>query len=591
MGGAGSSGLEREVKMGAWAGVTVPDLEGVLPGVTTLALPSLRLTATYYDTADLRLARWGVTVRHRSGDVEGELPWTVKLPEESTGGALARREIGFAGSEGRVPAGVAHLVRGMVRSAPLVPAARLRTDRLRLELRSEDGRSAAELDDDEVSVLVGRRLAARFRELEVELAPGADPAILDAVVARLRAAGAGAPDPTPKVVRALGPRALEPPDVAPQPLGRRATVGDAVHNAVATSVARLIRHDPGVRLGDDPEDVHQARVATRRLRSDLRTFATLVDDHWSQGLRDELGWIAGLLGAVRDTDVLLERLRVHAGELPDVDTKAVTALLRRLEDQREGARESLLAAMDSQRYVDLLDRAVEAAASPVFARSGAADRSRIARPPVEPAAPVSPRPEADRHHGPLGDAGGRDEDELAPVDLPPGVMAGEAAFSSRPSPSAPGGDAPARPAPVDGPEDAPAAQVLPALVRGPWRRLHRAVAALGPEPEDDALHQIRIHAKRCRYAAEAAAPVIGKPASNLAAAVAELQGVLGDFHDAIVAEGWLRQIASRSSAGAALVAGELITFQRQEAAECRAAWMAEWKAASAKKLRAWLDAR
>src|SRR5580692_4615352 len=130
MGDAGSSGIEREVKMGAWAGVTVPDLEGILPGVTTIALPSLRLTATYYDTADLRLARWGVTVRHRSGDADGELPWTVKLPEEATSRRdLARKEIGFAGPEGRVPPGVLHLVRGMVRSAPLVPAARLRTDR------------------------------------------------------------------------------------------------------------------------------------------------------------------------------------------------------------------------------------------------------------------------------------------------------------------------------------------------------------------------------------------------------------------------------------------------------------------------------
>jgi len=154
----------------------------------------------------------------------------------------------------------------------------------------------------------------------------------------------------------------------------------------------------------------------------------------------------------------------------------------------------------------------------------------------------------------------------------------------------PGEDAVTRRAPVDGPEQALAAQVLPSLVRGPWRRLHRAVAALGPDPEDDALHQIRIHAKRCRYAAEAAAPVIGKAASNLAAGVAELQGVLGDFHDAIVAEAWLRQGASRGSAGAALVAGELITFQRQEAATCRAAWTAAWKDASAKKLRAWLDA-
>src|SRR5256885_7458219 len=64
--------------------------------------------------------------------------------------------------------------------------------------------------DDEVSVRDGRRVAARFREIEVEVPDGQ--AALDPLVSRLRGAGAGAPDPTPKHVRALGPRAMEPPD-------------------------------------------------------------------------------------------------------------------------------------------------------------------------------------------------------------------------------------------------------------------------------------------------------------------------------------------------------------------------------------------
>src|SRR5439155_1633439 len=82
------------------------------------------------------------------------------------------------------------------------------------------------------------------------------------------------------------------------------SAGDVIRNALAASVARLIAHDPGVRLGDDPEDVHQARVATRRLRSDLRTFHSLLDADWTQALRQDLKSIGRDLGAVRDTEVL-----------------------------------------------------------------------------------------------------------------------------------------------------------------------------------------------------------------------------------------------------------------------------------------------
>src|SRR5205823_7719639 len=96
-------------------------------------------------------------------------------------------------------------------------------------------------------------------------------------------------------------------EVAPPKPPDDATAGDVVQLAVATSVAKLLRHDPGVRLGEDPEDLHQARVATRRLRSDLRTFRAVVDRTWGDGLRVQLKTVGDLYGAVRDTDVMIER--------------------------------------------------------------------------------------------------------------------------------------------------------------------------------------------------------------------------------------------------------------------------------------------
>jgi CHAD domain-containing protein len=565
--------LEREVKVGAWAGMALPDLQDVQPGVTILTLPSQRLTATYYDTADLRLARWGVTVRYRSGE-EGGGKWTVKLPDTgAVRGGLARQELEFTGPESRVPAAVASLVRGLARSAPLAPVSRIRTDRLRLDVRSAAGEPALEIDDDEVSVLAGRRLASRFREIEVELMPAGDSALLEAVVARLREAGAGAPDPTPKVIRALGPRALEPPDVVVGEVTGRSSAGQAVQAAIAASVERLIRRDIGVRQGDDPEDVHQARVATRRMRSDLRTFRPLLDETWTAGLREELGWIAGLLGGVRDADVLGERLRAGAARLAPVDAKAAQALVRRVEDHRELARAELLKALDSPRYARLLDALVDAAAAPVFARPAAEAPASV------PAAPSVPAPPP-----------------VAPEAKPagePGIT--DPAASARATPVAPVDEGPApevlvlAPPPEHGPADRKASSALPRLARGPWRHLEAAVAALGPEPPDEALHEVRIRAKRCRYASEAVAPVVGKQASRLAAEVAELQGVLGDFHDAVVAEEWLRAATAKGSTAQALAAGQLIAAERAAAERGRTEWKAAWKAASARKLRTWFE--
>src|ERR1700682_3633687 len=209
--------LEREVKLGAGPAFHLPDLSGVVEGVVVGAPEAVRLETVYYDTPDLRLARWGVSLRHRAG--EG---WTLKLPPRApaagqpAGQLLERDELTFQGGAKKPPEAAVAIVRAYVRKAELVPVARLSTLRRRVRLVDAAGARVAEVVDDEVSVRDGRRVAARFREIEIELA-GADgnEAILAPLVGRLRAAGAGAPDPTPKHIRALGPRAMEPPEVAP----------------------------------------------------------------------------------------------------------------------------------------------------------------------------------------------------------------------------------------------------------------------------------------------------------------------------------------------------------------------------------------
>jgi CHAD domain-containing protein len=139
---------------------------------------------------------------------------------------------------------------------------------------------------------------------------------------------------------------------------------DVVRSVIAQSVAALLYHDPLVRTSGDPEAVHQARVATRKLRSHLRTFGPLLDPEWTEPLRSELGWLAMGLGAVRDQEVLLDRLRERAQLLPANDLRAAVGVLHLLEVDIETLRKRLTTDLDSTRYVDLLERLVAAAHSP-----------------------------------------------------------------------------------------------------------------------------------------------------------------------------------------------------------------------------------
>jgi CHAD domain-containing protein len=490
---------EREAKLAAAPDFTFPNL--VEPGGPVVAEPRpvRQFRTTYYDTPDLRLARWGLSLRYRTG--EG---WTVKLAGERSGPMLTRDELVFEGPGTQPPEAAVDLVRAFVRDAQLAPAARLSASRRPVELRDADGRPLGELTDDRVNVLDGRRASRRFREIEVELAPEAPDGALDQVIQRLRKAGAKPVEVPSKYLQALGTTDSGPPEVRLEPVDRRATVRQLVGYDLSEAVLRLFRHDPVVRIGKDPEGVHQARVATRRFRSSLRSFGASLDPEWTAQLRDRAKWLADRLGAVRDADVLGARLQGLVERLPEEDRQGADWLLKRLGRQRDAAREMLLAAMRDDTYIQLLDEMLAAAADPKV---------------------------------------------------------------------------------LDG--DRPAADVLVPGVGRTWRRMRGEVRRAGSNPTDAQLHQIRIRAKRCRYAAEAVTPVAGKTAARFAAAVEAVQEVLGGQHDAVVAQDWLRRAAADAPGRAALTAGLLIAVERDAAARARTEWEAAWDRLDRKKLRDW----
>ena len=490
--------LEREVKLAAPPAFALPDLEDLAAAVETSPVDERRLETVYYDTPDLRLARWGANLRIRQS--EG---WTLKLPSTSAGPALTRRELEFPGDPGHPPDAAVALVLAYVRRSTLVPVASLSTLRRRVQLKNREGTVLAEVVDDDVSVIQGLRVQNRFREVEVELKDQSADRLLEPILARLRVAGAADEEPTSKLVRALGARATAVPEVDPMALTPSSTAGEVVRHTIAVSVASLMRHDPGVRLGDDPEDVHRARVATRRLRSQLRTFRTVLDSEWANALREDLRWLGAGLGSVRDRQVMAQRVRSRANALAEDDALTVADLSGELQAESEEARARLVLDMRSDRYIDLIDRLVEASRAPALTAQ-AHQRAEVA---------------------------------------------------------------------------------IPALARRDWKQLRKGVAKLPDHPADAELHRIRILAKRVRYAAEAAQPIVGKGATRNAEAAAALQDVLGDHQDSVTAQQWLRE-AGRGPR--AFVAGELTALERQTAARDRAAWHNVWKKLDRKRLRRWM---
>ena len=198
--------IETERKYDVDAGFVLPDLAGS-GGAVTMAPPEVQqLAATYYDTDDLRLIAAHITLRRRTGGEDAG--WHIKLPV----GGDTRREVHFPlGPSGHsVPGEIAAEVARWSGGAPLRPVARLETRRTVTRLLGQGGEVLAEVADDQVT---GSRpdpadqgtwrLQDSWREVEVELKSGT-PELLDAVGARLDAAGAAPSRSASKLARVLG---------------------------------------------------------------------------------------------------------------------------------------------------------------------------------------------------------------------------------------------------------------------------------------------------------------------------------------------------------------------------------------------------
>jgi CHAD domain-containing protein len=147
--------------------------------------------------------------------------------------------------------------------------------------------------------------------------------------------------------------ALEAPVEDPAP-AKKAPAVEHVRAFLRVQLAEIERHDPAVRVGSDPEDVHKLRVAVRRSRAALREARKVLDAEQGRALRNELKWLGRELGTARDLDVLLARMRLEVAELDGPDAVAAARIVAQLEAEREAAQQNVLATLESPRYAELL---------------------------------------------------------------------------------------------------------------------------------------------------------------------------------------------------------------------------------------------
>ncbi|MEW2506593.1 CYTH and CHAD domain-containing protein [Amycolatopsis sp. NPDC047767] len=373
--------IERERKYEVAQDTVVPEFVGGGTVQGQDAPAEEKLDATYYDTTEFSLVRAGITLRRRVGGHDAG--WHLKLPV----GPDEREELQVPldadadADAGKVPGELNRLLRAHTLGRKLLPIAHLKTDRFSHRLTDSAGQVVATVTDDHVTGEVGGKTARldRWREIEVELAGDAAPELLDELESTLVDAGARTSRWPSKLRRLIGDRV---PDG--QVTGKRPDAGEIVGAYLREQLAALQRADVGVRR-DVEDSVHQLRVASRKLRSALRTFSSIVDDDRIPNVTRELKWLGGELSPARDGEVVEALVRGWVDGAPAelVVGPVDQFLTRRFAREAVDARKKVLEALRSKRYLVLVQE-LDAVVSGVPTDTGPA-RS-VLRKPVRKAA-------------------------------------------------------------------------------------------------------------------------------------------------------------------------------------------------------------
>ena len=295
----------------------------------------------------------------------------------------------------------------------------MRTRRRPFALRV-GGIDVAEVALDDTMIVVGTgQKPMQLRRVEVEVHPDWVEA-LEPIVEQLRMSCGLQPARLSKFeagLLALGEEIPGNPDYGPTEISATSTMGEVAFAVLRRQLAVVRAKEPGTRLGEDPEELHDMRVATRRLRAALSLFEGVLPVR-AQVFRQELGWVAGLLGAVRDLDVQLENLAgmehgaiATARGSPPATADPLADLAVLLERDAPRPRTDMLSGLDSVRWERL------AKGLTAMAQQGPARRSVATR---VPAAIGLPELVSERHdEGPQGGQAGKADRRRDGLPRPP----------------------------------------------------------------------------------------------------------------------------------------------------------------------------
>jgi len=157
---------------------------------------------------------------------------------------------------------------------------------------------------------------------------------------------------------ALGADAPPPP----AQVGGSLAVAEAALAEVHRLLGAWLAHEPGARLGHDPEELHQLRVTARRIDATLSLFKSHLPPALVKA-RKTAKTLLRSLGATRDLDVQLAGLNAYCEELAEEERLALEPLKERLTIERARARARMLRALDAEptrRWIQTLTAATEA---------------------------------------------------------------------------------------------------------------------------------------------------------------------------------------------------------------------------------------
>ena len=365
-------------------------------GVTIVEGERRDLTDTYYDTVDWRIYRAGYALRVREEKDGAEATLKSLVSADSTSGEARRREVSEKlGKEGveslRNSKGpVGRLFQAFAGARELRPVFTVSTRRQTFDLVFEgvigepvDGQADGQGEDivvdvagdirereaadgeangsgtrvgevalDSSEILLGEaEEPARLSRVEVEV-EGEPHSGVEAFVSEMREALGLKPARVSKYGAGLFATGQSPEadsDLGPTRIDASLFLGELAFAVLRRQFATMRAHEAGSRLGDDPEEVHDMRVATRRMRAAIKLFQDALPER-ARWVRDELKWAAGVLGDVRDLDVQLEQIEEWSEGADDEAREALSSTGKALERQREEARGRLLEALDSARY-------------------------------------------------------------------------------------------------------------------------------------------------------------------------------------------------------------------------------------------------